>query len=81
MGWNCVETIRRSENPMKKIQKTVLDEIAVEKNVSEQEIDAILKALPSIRNKQIQNLMKIRVEILQKDIEKYEKMLETGEFQ
>lgn len=66
---------------MKKIQKTVLDEIAVEKNVSEQEIDAILKALPSIRNKQIQNLMKIRVEILQKDIEKYEKMLETGEFQ
>ncbi|PEP21740.1 hypothetical protein CN566_28470 [Bacillus wiedmannii] len=66
---------------MKKIQKTVLDEISVEKNVSEQEIDAILKALPSIRNKQIQNLMKIRVEILQKDIEKYEKMLETGEFQ
>ncbi|MEK4711105.1 hypothetical protein [Bacillus sp. FSL R10-2780] len=66
---------------MKQIQKTVLDEIAVEKSVSEQEIDAIVKALPSIRNIQLQNLMKIRVEVLQKDIEKYEKMLETGEFQ
>ncbi|MCU5755729.1 hypothetical protein OCD05_05595 [Bacillus cereus] len=66
---------------MNKIKKTVLDEIAVEKNASEQEIDAIVKALPSIRNIQLQNLMKIRIEILQKDIEKYVKMLETGEFQ
>ncbi|PGE00013.1 hypothetical protein [Bacillus pseudomycoides] len=66
---------------MKKIQKTVLDEITVEKNVSEQEIDAITKALPSIRNKQIRRLMEIRVEILQKDIESYKKMLETGGFQ